>query len=169
MPPLDNQILALIWLALGVVLILAEFIIPGLIVIFFGTSALVVAVLTFFGMDLWLALLCFSAMTLLQVFFFRKLLQGVLGYQLVSTDIDDDEYTGKEATACGGFKEPYLDRGQVTFHGATWTAKLENPPSRPVEDGEILVITGRRGLTLLVTRPGEETEAETGVSLSSAS
>ena len=133
----------IIWLIAGILLLLLEFAIPGILVIFFGFGALVTALLTYLtGMCLSLQFVSFIFFSLLFLFLLRKKLMTALSG---SGDVDpDEEFVGRKAIAETDL--PAGGVGRIVFKGTQWNAISETP----VEKGHQVVITGKDGITLLV-------------------
>lgn len=133
----------IIWLIAGILLLLLEFAIPGILVVFFGIGALITALLTYLtGMGLCLQFVSFIFFSLLFLFLLRKKLMAVLSG---SGGMDpDEEFIGRQATAETDL--PAGGTGKIVFKGTLWNAKSETL----VEKGNRVVITGKDGITLLV-------------------
>lgn len=141
------------WALVGVVLILAEFAMPGVILVFFGVAALLI------GGGLWLGV----EMSLnLQILVFGVLAVGLL---LVARKRVKNWFHGKSEHASDGVEvlvpgtpvtalQDFVDGvGLVSHRGARWNAEA----GEPVASGQRLWITGRSGLVLKVStqRPAE--------------
>lgn len=141
------------WTLLGVVLVLAEFAMPGVILVFFGVAALLI------GGTLWLGV----EMSLnTQIVVFGVLALGLL---LVARERVKSWFQGKSEHASDGVEvlvpgtpvtamQDFVDGvGVVTHRGARWNAES----GEPVTSGQRLWIVGRRGLVLKVSseRPAE--------------
>jgi membrane protein implicated in regulation of membrane protease activity len=143
----------LIWIVLGIGMILAEFIVPGLIVIFFGISALVVGLLAWWGVltdttyQLWLFGILSGGLLLTLRNRFKAWFQG--GSLVADTDTPDDDYIGHYATVLNGFDNDSAF-GKVTYRDAHWSAKSAN--GETVTAGERVLITGRQGSTLIIQK-----------------
>lgn len=133
----------IIWLIAGILLLLLEFAIPGILVIFFGFGALITALLTYLtGMNVCLQFISFISFSLLFLFLLRKKLMSVLSG---SGGVDpDEEFVGRKAIAETDL--PAGGTGKVVFKGTQWNAISESP----IEKGRQVVITGKEGITLLV-------------------
>ena len=136
-----------IWALVGVVLILAEFAMTGVILVFFGVAALLVGLLLWAGVDMSLntQILVFGALAIglllmardrVRTWFHGKSEQASDGIEVLAP--------GTPVTALGDFLDGV---GLVTHRGARWNAEC----SGPVAGGQRLWITGRRGLVLLVS------------------
>ena len=143
----------LIWIVLGIGMILAEFIVPGLIVIFFGISALVVGLLAWWGVltdttyQLWLFGILSGGLLLTLRDRFKSWFQG--GSLVADADTPDDDYIGHYATVLAGFEDGSTF-GKVSYRDAHWDAKSANGNAGIA--GERVLITGRQGSTLIVQK-----------------
>ena len=140
---------AVLWFIVGIMLIIAEFVVPGFVILFFGVGALMVALLCWMGLvdSLGAQLLWFSVFSLVTLFSMRWLLKSwFVGRTSQNADSDEhSDYIGKEALCLSGFsaKEPY---GKVEFKGAHWKARC----SEPLAAGDYAVIEAVDGLCLVV-------------------
>ena len=140
------QMTSLYWLYLGVALIILEVMTPGLVSLFFGLSALTVALLAWLGPSMgqgwqWIA---FSAFSVLYILLLRKSFKKVFnGDKEVSENLND-AFTGKLAVVAE--KIAPNKPGRVEFCGSTWTAEAE----AEVPAGASVRILGKSNLTLRV-------------------
>lgn len=132
------------WFLLGLVLLIAEFALPGIIIMFFGLGAWITALLAWLGLlPSWAAQnICFVISSLLLLYFLRKnLTKAFVGKS--SDEQVDDEFIGKEAhtlTAIGDAG------GKIEFKGAEWNARS----TVVIEARQRVRIVERHGLTLHV-------------------
>lgn len=134
------------WLYVGVALILFEIMTPGLVSLFFGLSALTVALIVWLvpGLAQGWQWIVFSVFSVLYILLLRKSLKKVFsGYREVS-DNPGDEYTGKLAvvTEAVAPNKP----GRVELGGTTWTAEAD----REFPAGASVKIAGKRNLTFRI-------------------
>ncbi|MEI7900956.1 MAG: NfeD family protein [bacterium] len=136
----------LYWLFLGVGLIILEVMTPGLVSIFFGLAALMVALVAWlvpaFGQGWqWLA---FSVFSVLFIFLLRKSLKKVFSGEREVSDSPSDEFSGKMAVVVEAVapNKP----GRVEFCGSNWTAEAGNA----LPAGASVRIISRKNLTLKV-------------------
>lgn len=137
---------ASIWLLIGAVLILSEFVLPGIIALFFGLAAILVALLLGLGLDLSLnaQIMLFAILGgALLLVARRRIRQWFVGVSTTSTQGVEVLPDGERATAIGDFRD---GRGLVLYRGAQWEAESEEP----VAAGDVVWTHGRRGLVLLV-------------------
>lgn len=137
-----------IWLLAGILLIMAEFAIPGLIVIFFGIGACVVAGICFFTeISVNTQLLIFIAVSVISLLALRKYIKGVfVGHVTGKQDTSENlsEYIGQKVVVK---KTISIDLGgKVEFHGTSWQAESETE----IAEGTVVEIVGKDNLTLKV-------------------
>lgn len=138
---------AAIWALVGVVLILAEFAMTGVILVFFGVAALLVGLLLWAGvaMSLNIQILVFGVLAIALLLVARDRVRSWFhGKSERASDGIEVLVSGTPVTALGDFIDGV---GLVTHRGARWNAECE----APVVGGQRLWITGRRGLVLRVS------------------
>ena len=135
------------WIILGVVFLVLEVAAPGLISIFFGMAALVVALLTgIFHFSDTVEWLLFSVFSIISLLLLRKTLKKVfVGDKAPSAEIDFD-FVGKSATVVEAIQPN--KPGRVEFRGCSWTA--ESDEEIPV--GTTVRICTKENITLFVKR-----------------
>ena len=137
-----------IWFLVGLVLLIFEFIMPGLIIGFFGVGAWFVAVVCLIndiGLNTQLAL--FIASSVLSLVFLRQWLKGIfLGHEGSKQDLtlNLDEFIGQRAVVKEKI-DPKLG-GKVEFHGVNWEALAE----QEITVGTVVEIIGKDNITLKV-------------------
>jgi len=138
----------LIWFLVGLVLLLLEFILPGLIVAFFGVGAWVVAlVCLFIDIPVNAQLLIFIVSSVLSLLLLRKWLKGVfMGHVVSKQDVKEnlEEFVGQRAVV----KERIVPngRGKVEFRGTDWQAEADEE----IAEGAAVKIIGKENITLKV-------------------
>jgi membrane protein implicated in regulation of membrane protease activity len=138
----------IIWFMVGLVLLVLELALPGLIVGFFGIGAWIVAIvclMTEIGINT--QLIIFIVASVLSLLILRKWLKGVfLGHTESKQDLNRDleEFVGQRAVV----KEKIVPRlgGKVEFHGSNWEAQADDQ----IEPGTIVEIVGKDNITLKV-------------------
>ncbi len=137
-----------IWTIVGLVLLLMEFIVPGLIIFFFGVGAFVVAGVCFFvDPPLDIQLLIFIVASVASLITLRRWIKGVFkGYSSDKKDMahDIEEFIGQTAVVIGEIAPG--STGKVEFRGTNWSAQSDVT----LEKGTTVEIVGRSGLTLKV-------------------
>lgn len=140
-----------IWLIIGIVLMLAELIIPGGIVFFIGLSALLTGGAWFVGLvSTWVnALVLFFIATMVLIFAFRGITQKLVGgdYHVANTDENLDIY-GKKVKVVSKIG-PGKAEGRVEFQGTQWNAISDGSE---IDTGEEVTIVCHENISLLVER-----------------
>lgn len=138
------------WTLVGVVLMICEFAVPGLILFFFGVGALVTALVAqFLPLSLTLQLTVFVVASLVSLFGLRRFLKTIFMGRSTAVNADDsvsDGMVGEEAEVIEpvGMNSP----GKVLLHGTAWKAESEET----LEAGQVVVVVNQRSLTLIVKR-----------------
>lgn len=134
----------LVWFIIGFVLLILEFVVPGLILLFFGAGAWVVALICFFmPLGINTQLILFLASSILSILMFRKSLKKIMWSRQSSSEIED-EFLGKT-----GIAETYIgpgSDGKVDFKGTMWDARSADV----IGKGEKVTITGNESILLIV-------------------
>jgi len=142
----------LIWFVVGLAMLLLEFVIPGLIIFFFGVGAFIVALLCiFFDIPVNYQLLIFlSSSILLLVILRRELSKTFMGHVGFRQDTSEnlDDFTGGKATVIREIR-PNVS-GRVEFHGSQWDAEAQEE----IPEGAQVVVVGKNNLTLIVRTIG---------------
>ena len=138
----------LLWFLIGLILIILEFGIPGVITVFFGIGAWLVALLCLlFNIPLNLQIVIFIIGSIIPLILLRKWFKQLLdGRSIVGpVDLDElEEYLGKKVVVT---EEITPDRrGRVEFRGSTWKAEAyEN-----LAVGKTVEIVDKNNITLIV-------------------
>jgi len=143
--PIEPEIL---WLVAGVLLILAEFFAPGVIIVFFGIGAICTSITTWFGLTPGLGsqAAMFAASSVVLLFGLRRFVKKwFVGHSANAGGMMDDDFTGREARVINALPGRGAD-GLVEIKGANWKARSD----APVAAGEIVIIERREGLTFHV-------------------
>jgi membrane protein implicated in regulation of membrane protease activity len=140
----------LIWFVIGLALVLSEFVLPGVILVFFGIGAWVACLTTWFGWTGgWTSqLLTFAiASVVLLVALRRWLKTRFFGHVHDRNDptTDFDSEAGQLVSVTVAI-EPGRDEGRVEFKGAAWKAVAEVR----LEAGSRARIVGVDGIVLRV-------------------
>ena len=139
---------ALVWFIIGFVLVILEFIIPGLITLFFGIGAWIVFLLClFFDFSLNIQLFIFIICSILSLVSLRKHFKSIFERRSgkISPFIDElDEFIGKKAMVT---KEITPNKsGRVEFRGSTWDAEADEI----INEGKQVLIVAKNNITLSV-------------------
>jgi membrane-bound serine protease (ClpP class) len=145
----------LLWFLLGLALIFLEFVVPGVILVFFGIGAWAAAATTHFGLtaSFQSQLLVFAVTSILLLVVLRKWIKGKF-YGHVG-DVQDqtknlDEFSGQSVVVLQDVI-PNKMEGAVEFKGARWRAVSDEH----IKNGEMAIITGVDGITLKVRKKEE--------------
>ncbi len=138
----------IIWFLVGLVLLIFEFILPGLIIAFFGVGAWVVALvclITDIGINT--QLIIFIIASVLSLLCLRKWLKGIfLGHTVSKQNLKEnlDEFVGQKAVV----KEKIVPKagGKVEFHGTNWLAQADEE----IAEGVMVEIISKDNITLKV-------------------
>jgi membrane protein implicated in regulation of membrane protease activity len=138
----------IIWFVVGLVLLILEFILPGLIIAFFGAGAWIVALvclITDIGINT--QLIIFIISSVLSLLCLRKWLKGVfLGHSGSKQNLKEnlEEFIGQKAVV----KEKIVPKagGKVEFHGTNWLAQADEE----IAEGTMVQIIGKDNITLKV-------------------
>lgn len=136
-----------IWFLIGLVLLLLELAIPGLIIFFFGIGAWIVAIcLLVFDMSLTIQLMVFVATSILSLLLMRKILRKKFFKEDDSIEGSlEEEFIGK--TGIAETKLVTGKPGKITFKGTLWNAISDTD----IEKGAQVKVTGKESITLKVT------------------
>jgi membrane protein implicated in regulation of membrane protease activity len=136
----------LLWFIVGLILLVSEFFVPGLVIFFFGVGAWVVALLCLlFDVPLNLQLVIFIASSVVLLVGLRKwMTKFFTGFKTPSStqgNIDDD--SGGKALVT---KRITPQGGKVEYHGVAWNAEADEI----IEEGETVYVVKKENLTLKV-------------------
>lgn len=139
----------IIWFLVGLAFLVSEFFLPGVVLVFFGLAAWVVAALASIGLieSLALQLICFAGVSLAFTGSLRRLILMRLDGGKAALPGASDEFVGKSAVILTDFEKPG-DMGKVEFKGVKWKARAEEE-LRPGDAAEIAAV---EGITLVVRR-----------------
>ena len=145
MPP------AQIWFLVGLVLVLAEFATPGVVLVFIGIGAWVASLTTWMGWTESLGgqMVVFAVSSLVLLVGLRRFFkEWFLGFSKANPNggADLDEFVGKPVKVLTALSAG--TQGRVEFKGTGWTAESADP----LEPGEAAIITSVEGLCLRVKR-----------------
>ena len=138
---------AILWIIVGLVLLGAELIFSGFIIVFFGIAAIATGILIWGGMPTTngIEYAMFSGISIGLLVFLRRRFQSWFRGKAITES--DDDIIGHEARIESGFDAASPDRGKISFRGAGWDARTR---SGPLRTGSYVRIVTRHGLTLEV-------------------
>lgn len=137
-----------IWFIVGLILILLEFGIPGLITLFFGFAAWIIAILCLFiDMSIDMQLIIFIIISIVSLVFlrkhFKKLFEGKMDKSEFGPD-ELEEFIGHKAEVIKEITPNHT--GKVEFHGTLWNAESDVK----IVKSEVVEIIEKKNLTLIV-------------------
>lgn len=137
---LDDKTL---WLLAGVLLILAEFFAPGVIIVFFGIGAIITSVTTWAGLttETGSQAAVFATTSVLLLFGLRRYVKKWFVGHSTNPNGSDDDFTGREAKVVTSLPGHGGD-GQVEIKGSNWKARSEVA----IPAGSTVIIERREGL-----------------------
>ena len=137
-----------LWFIAGALLILAEFMVPGVVIVFFGVGALITSLTTWLGLteSLTSQTFMFGASSIVLLFSLRHLVKGwFVGKSDAQNGVLDDDFTGREAVVTRDIPGPGID-GRIEIKGSEWKARSEST----IVAGSTVIIESREGLTFQV-------------------
>lgn len=139
----------LIWFLAGLALILFEFTVPGIILVFFGIGAWITALTTWVGLtEGWTSqLLTFSISSVILLVLLRRWFRAkFFGHLTAGQDPQDnlDEFKGQVVIVTADIDT--VDGGKVEYKGADWSARCDSA----LTAGSRCVIESVDGITLVV-------------------
>ena len=139
----------MIWFILGIILLISEFAVPGVILVFFGVGAMITAFLTWIGIldSLGLQVLIFLISSLVLLFTMRKYLSKHFRGGIIKKGQEDahKDLLGKNARVTSRITLDSID-GRVDLDGTEWKAiSFET-----IEVGSIVEVEAKDNITLRV-------------------
>jgi len=127
MDPKDS---ALYWFILGVALLLLELLMPGLVVVFLGVAALLVALLLYMGfVSTWTgALVAFFILAIVLVLTLRRIFARFASSDSKTASLDEDADAFGMVVDILNASEGDENRGRIMFRGTTWEAESFDGP-----------------------------------------
>ncbi len=141
----------LIWFLVGLVLLVLEFIMPGLIIAFFGIGAWIVAIICLLSAyvtgSINAQLIIFIIASVLSLLLLRKWLKGIfIGHVKSKQDMTEDlnEFIGERVVVKAKITPKAV--GKVELHGTNWIAEADEE----IAEGTVVKIIAKDNLTLKV-------------------
>lgn len=138
----------IMWCCLGIVMLMAEFMCPGFVILFFGIGALAVALIcVFVTISINAQIVIFLIVSLIALFSLRRWVKNVFkgfttGKDKMHRNIDS--YVGETAKVVEDIK--VNSPGRIEFHGTMWNAIS----STDIPKGTTVVIEEQNNLTFRV-------------------
>ncbi|MFZ0455057.1 MAG: NfeD family protein [Ignavibacteriaceae bacterium] len=141
---------SLVWFIIGLALFLMELAMPGLVLMFFGMGAWLVAIICLiFNIQLDTQLILFIISSVLFLVTLRKYVNKLFsGRRKTETSSGEniEDYLGERAVVVETISPPQY--GKVEFHGTNWTAQAD----AEIPAGTTIEIIGKKNLTLSVKK-----------------
>lgn len=140
----------ILWFIIGFVLIIAEFVMPGFIIIYFGFGAIFTAICCLLiNMSVNAQIVLFIVFSVVSLVLTRSFLKKIF----IGDDSSEDnavegesEYVGHEAVTIGDIEAG--GEGKIEFQGSDWQAKSD----KAIEKGCRVVIIGHNNLMMTIER-----------------
>ncbi len=138
-----------LWFLIGVILLVMELMVPGLIIFFFGLGACFTAAICYFyptitlNMQIILFLIASIVFLVCLRWWLRKIFSGLTATKKELGE-HRSEFIGEKATVIEAIAPGR--RGKVEFHGTDWQAEAE----RTIEPGTVVEIIGQDNIVLKV-------------------
>ena len=140
----------LIWFLIGIVMLLMEFMVPGLIIFFFGVGACIVSAVCFFAdPSINAQLIIFIVASVMSLLLLRNRLKAIfMGHTSDKQDMTSDlnEFAGQRVVVVKKITSQMP--GKVELHGTNWNAEADEE----IEQGTTVEIIAKDNLTLKVKR-----------------
>ena len=143
----------IVWLIIGLVLLILEFAVPGLVIFFFGLGALLVGALCYaFNLSLNAQIVLFLVSSVGMLISLRQSLSRVFLGHATDSEVSEDalEVVGERVKVIQPISPQAT--GKVEFHGAQWQAAC----TCAVPEGRTVEVVGRDNLNRdLITIPAQ--------------
>lgn len=140
-----------IWIILGIILCVSEFVIPGFVICFFGVGALITALIAAICPSIALGwqIFIFTLISVASIFASRKLFPNAFKGNSERANVNEDCDDFSKATAV---TEEYIKAGsvggRVRYEGSYWTARS----NEDIPAGEMVHVVGRDNITLIIEK-----------------
>lgn len=144
----------LLWIVSGIVMLLLEFSIPGLIIFFFGIGGILTGILALlipgFSQSILLQVLTWLGTSTFTLAFLRKKLSSVFKGDAVKagSELDDQSDAGQIAEVLETITPQKA--GRISLHGTSWEARSY---TEKFERGTKVQILSREGMRYYVSAP----------------
>ncbi|HMQ70754.1 MAG TPA: NfeD family protein [Ignavibacteria bacterium] len=138
---------SIIWFIAGIFLLIAELIMPGFVIFFFGIGALITSLLIYmFDLNsIFIQMIIFMVVSILCLVLLRRIFTKLFQGKVSGDKVLKDDFIGRKAIVINEIKPNSL-KGKVEINGTNWEADSEFY----IEKETVVEITGRKDLTLIV-------------------
>ena len=138
-----------VWFIVGILLMIGEVMLPGLVVIFFGLGAIVTAICCMmFDLSINVQLVIFIVASVISLVLLRSFLKKIfLGKEAVQgADLPAGlvDYVGQKCKVTSRIDSEL--GGKVYLNGTEWKAASD----KIIEEGEVVEVVGQDSITLIV-------------------
>ncbi len=141
---------ALIWLIIGIIFIALEFVIPGLVIAFFGMGALITALTTVIGLTggFNMQVIVFIVASLASLFLLRRYMKKVFMGKSEGDGVNEFNLDVGKVVPVVQTIDPKKNTGKIKYQGTLWSATCEDV----IPEGETARIVGRENITIKVEK-----------------
>jgi membrane protein implicated in regulation of membrane protease activity len=145
-----QEIWAILWTILGIILIVAEVFTAGFFLLWFGVGAMVAGVLAYLGFGIGLQFLAFAFVSIVLTALSRTIFVNYFSHQRTGNELKSgiDGLPGQIGTVVLGSRGA-LQAGEVKVFGSTWTAFPEKGEA-PLREGERVEVLRVQGASIYV-------------------
>lgn len=136
------------WLAMMILLLVVEALVPGLISIWFALGALAALISALFGAPVWLQVVWFIVVSVVSLVLTRPLARRYVNGSAVATNAD--MLIGKECVVTEEIDNVH-GKGAVSVGGKEWTARMTQD-GQTAAVGEVLRVQRIEGVKLIVQK-----------------
>jgi membrane protein implicated in regulation of membrane protease activity len=136
-----------VWLVLAGLLLIGEIITVGFILLWFSIGAVVASIAAKMGMDFYLQVIVFSAVSIGLLVFTRPIVKRLWKHKEVATNVSS--IIGKKGMVVQGINN-ILGQGQVKIGGEVWSARSEDESEISLD--EQIEVAGVEGVKLIVRK-----------------
>ncbi len=137
---MGENIAAIVWMVLGIILLVIELALPGMVFVFFGVGALLISLVVFLGIiqSISISILLWLVISFLLFMLLRRIINKYIpsksNYQFVEDDVD---IAGKIVEVVSRINSNNSD-GRISYSGTTWPAISRNSVIEPGKKAKIL-------------------------------
>ncbi len=137
---MGENIAAIVWMVLGIILLVIELALPCMVFVFFGVGALLISLVVFLGIiqSISISILLWLVISFLLFMLLRRIINKYIpsksNYQFVEDDVD---IAGKIVEVMSRINSNNSD-GRISYSGTTWPAISRNSVIEPGKKAKIL-------------------------------
>lgn len=149
-----EQFAWVLWIVFGVILIVAETLTLGFVLLWFGIGAIFAALVAWLGLGIGWQFLVFALVSVVLTAMSRTIFTGLSEYKNEKAlKIGIDALPGQIGTVTSASRGA-LQEAAVKVFGSTWTA-FPIDDKKPLEEGEKVEVVSVKGSSIYVRRAGE--------------